>query len=40
MKDKECIYCEKFFECKGKDTKNPCVNFEDRRKKGNHGEDK
>jgi hypothetical protein len=40
MKDKDCIYCKKFFECKGKDTKSPCLHFEDRRKKDDHGENK
>lgn len=31
MKDKECIRCKKFFECKGKETKNPCLHFEERK---------
>ena len=33
MKDKNCIYCENIFECKGKLTNNPCLCFKDRRSK-------
>jgi hypothetical protein len=33
-KTKECIYCKRFFECKGKPSDKPCVNYEDRRKDG------
>ena len=31
MKTKECIHCEKFFECQGKPDERPCVNFVDRK---------
>ena len=30
-KTKECIKCEKFFECKGKDSENPCLHFKERK---------
>lgn len=37
VKDKECIQCNKFFDCKGKPKGNgPCVNFEERKKDGRH----
>lgn len=36
MKDRECIKCKKFFECKGKDKNTPCLHFEER-KKGKNG---
>lgn len=32
MKTRECIHCETFFDCNGKPSRNPCVNFKDRRK--------
>lgn len=32
MKTSECVYCKRMFECKGKETDEPCVCFEDRRK--------
>lgn len=30
MKTRECIRCEKFFECNGKDTDKPCLFFKER----------
>lgn len=33
MKNRECIKCKKFFECKGKVTNAPCLHFEEREKK-------
>ena len=35
VKDRECIKCEKFFDCDGKPTKAACVNFEPRKGGGN-----
>lgn len=32
MRDRECIKCKKFFECEGKDSKKPCLFFEERKK--------
>ena len=33
-KDRECIYCAKFFECKGKPPNvKQCVSFEERKNK-------
>jgi hypothetical protein len=35
VKDRDCIRCRKFFECKGKPKGNgACVNFEERKKDG------
>ena len=34
-KTKECIKCEHFFECAGKDTDNPCLHFKERQEKKN-----
>ena len=34
IKEKECIRCGKFFDCKGKPKSKPCVNFEERKKDG------
>lgn len=31
MKDRECIKCENFFDCVGKDNKNPCLHFKPRK---------
>jgi hypothetical protein len=31
VKDRGCIHCEKFFECKGKPRGALCVNFEERK---------
>lgn len=31
MKDRECIRCEKFFDCKGKGKPTPCLNFQERK---------
>ena len=36
MKTKECIQCEKFFECPGKVNDKPCLHFKNR--KGNKDE--
>lgn len=33
MKTKECIHCERFFECKGKEKDKPCLHYKERRKK-------
>lgn len=33
IKDRECIKCKRFFNCKGKDKKEPCLHFEERKKK-------
>ena len=30
IKDKECMHCKKFFDCKGKNSDSPCVNFVER----------
>lgn len=30
VKDRECIHCNKFFECKGKPRGTLCVNIEER----------
>ena len=33
VKDKECLQCEKFFDCKGKPKEvDECLNFEERKK--------
>lgn len=32
VKDRECIHCEKFFDCQGKPRGSICVNFEERKK--------
>ena len=32
MKDIECIHCETFFDCKGKATNKPCLNFKENKK--------
>jgi hypothetical protein len=31
VKDRECIKCERFFKCKGKQRNVSCVNFEPRK---------
>ena len=32
-KDKECLHCEKFFDCKGKPREiKECLNFEERKR--------
>lgn len=32
-KDKECLHCEKFFDCKGKPKEiKECLNFKERKK--------
>lgn len=31
VKDRECIHCEKFFECDGKPRGKLCVNFKERK---------
>lgn len=36
MKDRNCIKCEKFFECPGKDTKAPCLHFKERKQKNDY----
>ncbi len=33
-KTRECIKCEKFFECKGKDSDKPCLHFKERKNDG------
>ena len=38
MRTSECVICEFMFDCKGKPTKDPCVNFKDRRKKESNNE--
>ena len=30
-KTRECIKCERFFECKGKDGDAPCLHFKERK---------
>ena len=30
--DRECIHCEKFFDCLGKLKSGDCINFEERKK--------
>ena len=37
MKTKECIHCEKFFECEGKEKDNPCLHFKERKEEQNNG---
>lgn len=32
MKTKECMHCELLFDCAGKPTKNPCLQFKKRNK--------
>lgn len=32
MKTKECIHCEKFFECEGKEKDKPCLHYKERKK--------
>ena len=32
VKDRECIHCEKFFECQGKPRGSNCVNLVERKK--------
>lgn len=34
VKDKECIHCEKFFECEGHKKGSLCINFKERKKDG------
>ena len=34
IKDRECLHCKHFFECKGKPRGVSCVNFEERKKDG------
>lgn len=35
VKDKECLQCEKFFDCKGKPKEvTECLQFEERKKRG------
>lgn len=31
MKDQECIKCANIFECKGKPSNDPCVNYSERK---------
>lgn len=31
VKDRECLKCKKFFDCKGKPRGTRCINFEERR---------
>ena len=33
MKDKTCIKCVHFFNCKGKDSDKPCLHFKERTEK-------
>ena len=35
VKDRECIKCEKFFDCKGKPENKICIYFEQRKEKEN-----
>lgn len=35
MKDRECIHCEKFFDCKGKENNKPCLHYEERKAEKN-----
>lgn len=38
--DRECLHCEKFFECEGKaDETRRCIQFEDRRPAGRTDDD-
>lgn len=30
MKDKECVGCKKLFDCKGKPSSEPCINYQPR----------
>ena len=32
IKTKECIHCEKFFECAGKEKDKPCLHYKERKK--------
>ena len=34
MKTRECIKCEKMFECEGKEKDKPCLHFKERQKYG------
>lgn len=38
MKDKECIHCERLFDCKGKPTKEPCLMFKSRHSDNERGD--
>lgn len=31
IKDKECVSCTKFFDCKGKPRGTNCINYEERK---------
>lgn len=37
MKTRECIRCEAFFDCKGKEKDKPCLHFKERRKVSENG---
>jgi hypothetical protein len=37
---RECATCDRLFDCKGKPSKNPCVNYKERRKDGRNQVDK
>ena len=34
IRDRECATCERLFDCNGKPSKNPCVNYKERKKDG------
>lgn len=37
MKTKECIKCEKIFDCAGKEKDKPCLHFKERKGSENNG---
>lgn len=37
MKDRECIHCERFFDCAGKPTDRPCILFKERKQERKNG---
>ena len=40
VKDRECIKCERLFDCKGKPENTKCVSFMERKENGNERNDK
>lgn len=33
-KTRECIHCERFWECKGKEKDEPCLHYKERKENG------
>ena len=34
VKDRECIKCERFFDCEGKPSSKPCLHYKERKDNG------